>query len=306
MTRILSIGEAMLELSGAGQPDLWRVGIAGDTLNTAWYLRRLLPQGIDVGYLTRLGTGPFSDQALDFMAAEGISTAHVGRDARREIGLYAITLTGGERSFSYWRDTSAARGLADDPAALDAALSGCDLAYLSGITMAILAETGRAALLAALARARDAGCFVAFDPNLRPRLWQDEATMRDWVHRAASGADLVLPSFDDEARHFGDADPDATLARYLDQGAGQVVVKNGGGPIAFAAADGAGVVAGLEPETPRDTTAAGDSFNAGYIAARLQGAAPEHAIGRAHDLSRRVIRHPGALVREAVNPEAPR
>ena len=296
----------MLELSGADQADLWRVGVAGDTLNTAWYLRRLLPEGFEVDYLTRLGTGPFSQRALDFMAAEGIATAHVTRDPAREIGLYAITLTGGERSFSYWRDSSAARGLADDPAALRAALADCDLAYLSGITLAILPEPGRAALLSALARARDAGCMVAFDPNLRPRLWQDEATMRDWVHRAASDADLVLPSFDDEALHFGDADPDATLARYLAQGARQVVVKNGGGPIAFAGADGAGLVADLAPETPRDTTAAGDSFNAGYIAARLQGLPPEDAIGQAHDLSRRVIRHPGALVRQAFAPEGAR
>ncbi|WEF24824.1 sugar kinase [Paracoccus sp. S3-43] len=298
--RILSIGEAMVELGQADQPGLWRLGIAGDTLNTAWYLRRLLGADSQVDYLTRVGTGAFSQRMLDFLAAEGIGTAHIGRDPDREIGLYAISLKDGERSFAYWRDTSAARRLADDPAVLDAALEGAAVAYVSGITVAILPSEGRANLRAALTRARAAGTRVVFDPNLRPRLWADAATMRQGISDAAAGADLVLPSFDDEATHFGDADPQATVARYLALGAGQVVVKNGGGPIRFGGRDGCGAVTDLVPEAPVDSTAAGDSFNAGYLAAWLTGADCAAAIAAGHALSRKVIGHRGALVREAV------
>ncbi|CAM5523169.1 hypothetical protein FALB51S_04080 [Frigidibacter albus] len=150
MTRILSIGEAMVEMSRADQPGLWRMGIAGDTLNTAWYLRRLLGTGWQVGYLTRIGTGEFSQQLLDFLAAEGLDATHVRRETDAEIGLYAISLKNGERSFAYWRGQSAAKRLADDPAALAAALAGCGMAYLSGITLAILPPEGRQALLEAL------------------------------------------------------------------------------------------------------------------------------------------------------------
>ncbi|SCY41752.1 sugar kinase [Paracoccus tibetensis] len=300
MNRILCIGEAMVELSQAPQQGLWRLGIAGDTLNTAWYLRRLLPADWQVGYMTRVGTGEFSQKALDFMAAEGLDTRHIVREADREIGLYAINLKDGERSFSYWRETSAARRLADDEAPLAEALGGCGVAYFSGITLAILPPEGRARLLAALARARAAGTVVVFDTNLRPRLWSDTATMCREIEAAAAGADLVLPSFDDERTHFADASPEDTAARYLRGGAAQVVVKNGGGAIHFAGRDGSGCVDDLPPETPVDTTAAGDSFNAGYLAARLKGAKCEAAIRAGHDLSRRVIRHPGALVREAL------
>ena len=126
---ILSIGEAMLELSRSDTRELWRLGIAGDTLNTAWYLRRTLGTDWRVGYLSRVGTGEFSQKMVDFLDAEGIETAHVTRDADREIGLYAISLKDGERSFSYWRDNSAARHLADDPETLDTALAGCRIAY---------------------------------------------------------------------------------------------------------------------------------------------------------------------------------
>ena len=298
--RIISIGEAMLELSAAGETDLWRLGIAGDTFNTAWYLRRLLPKAFSVDYFTRVGTGEFSQQMLDFLAAEGVGTGHIARDPRREIGLYAISLKNGERSFSYWRDSSAAKLLADDPAALDRALAGARVAYFSGISVAILSDQGRANLRAALDRARADGTTVVFDPNLRPRLWPDAGAMRAGIEEAASGADLVLPSFDDEAAHFGDADAQATIRRYLALGAGHVVVKNGGGPMWFGGRQGTGDLAGLTPEQPVDTTAAGDSFNAGYLAAMLQGAACADAIRAGHALSRQVIRHRGALVPQAV------
>lgn len=297
---ILSIGEAMVELSEAGQPGHWRLGIAGDTLNTAWYLRRLLPADWRVSYCSRVGQGEFSQKMLDFLAAEGIGADHVTRDPRREIALYAISLKDGERSFSYWRDTSAAKGLADDPQALAAALDGVRIAYFSGITLAILPEPGRALLIEALSAARAAGTQVVFDPNLRPRLWSDNPTMRRDIETAAGIADLVLPSFDDEREHFGDADPQATVERYLARGAGQVVVKAGGDAIRHGGREGWGLVDGLTRERPVDTTAAGDSFNAGYLAARLAGKEIGAAIREAHELSRRVIRHRGALVREAL------
>ena len=294
---ILSIGEAMVEMSPAEAPELWRLGIAGDTLNTAWYLRGLLGPAWRVGYLTRVGVGPFSQRMVDFLAASGIETDHVGRDPQREIGLYAIELREGERSFSYWRDGSAARGLAADTGVLEAALAEARLAYLSGITLAILPPADRARLLGALDAARTRGVQVVFDPNLRPRLWEGAEAMRGAVEGAAAGADVVLPSFDDEAAQFGDADPEATVARYLRLGAGEVVVKNAGGPIRFGAADGgSGVVSDLVRATPVDTTAAGDSFNAGYLAARLGGDDHAGAIRAGHALSLAVIAHRGALV----------
>lgn len=304
MTRILSIGEAMLELSPADDSADWRLGVAGDTLNTAWYLRRLLPQDWQVDYMTRVGMGEFSRRMVDFLTGAGIGTAHVGRDPDREIGLYAISLKDGERSFSYWRDNSAARRLADDPAFMADALAGCDLAYFSGITLAILSPVGREALLAALAAARAKGTRIVLDTNLRPRLWSDPQTMCDTIHAASRHADLMLPSYDDEAAHFGDTDPQTTLDRYLSHGAGHVVVKNGGGKIWYQGADGCGKIDDLQTEIPVDTTAAGDSFNAGYLSAALQGKDCDTAIRAGHALSRQVIRHKGALVPAALDAAA--
>lgn len=286
----------MVELSASAEPSLWHLGFAGDSFNTAWYLRQLLPSEQAVGFLTRLGKGGFSQRMHSFIADAGIVTDHISIDPNREVGLYAIELKDGERSFSYWRGQSAARGLADDPATLDLAFADAEIVYLSGITVAILPPEGRDTLAAALTKAQAGGARVVFDPNIRPRLWEDAATLTAQITRFAGLSDLVLPSADDEAANFGDATPQDTIARYLAAGAGQVVVKSGGGPVWFGGADGEGCVDGLAKAQPVDSTAAGDSFNAGYLAATIAGAGPEQAIRKGHEVAMKVIGARGALV----------
>jgi sugar/nucleoside kinase (ribokinase family) len=188
------------------------------------------------------------------------------------VGLYLIELKDGERSFSYWRGQSAARRLAEDETRLNRALAGAEVAYLSGITLAILPPPDRARLLAALdgfPRARAAASPST--PTCAIRLWPSPEAMTDAVTEAARIADIALPSFEDDAGAFGDADPQACARRYAALGAGEVVVKNGAGRMA-ALVEGAWHAHDPDP-APQvvDTTAAGDSFNAGYLACRLTG-----------------------------------
>lgn len=290
--RFLAIGEAMLELSE--QSPLWALNVAGDTFNTAWHIKRLMGDGADVAYLTALGCDPFSDRIADFVASSGIDTRFIRRDPLRGPGLYAISLCDGERSFTYWRDRSAARHLADDAGVLAAALEWAETIYLSGITLAILSHDGRDRLLTALAAARAAGRRLVFDPNLRPRLWEDQETMCSVITRAAQLADVLLPSFDDEAQYFGDADLTACARRYGSDGGREVVVKNGGKDV-LVATDGTELLQPLTPVIPVDTTGAGDSFNAGWIAARHRGLDAMASLHVAHDLARHVVSIRGAL-----------
>lgn len=287
--RFLSMGEVMIELSAAG-PGLWRQGIAGDTFNTARYLAALRP-GWRVGYATRLGQDAMSDAALAAIGAAGIETGAITRDADRTIGLYMITLRQGERSFSYWRSQSAARLMAEDATWLVRSFESADVIYLSGITLAILSPAARDRLLQALAGRR-----VVFDPNIRLRLWEDAAAMRETITRAAGLAEIVLPSFDDEAAAFGDASLATTAARYASAGAAEVVVKNGNGPLALWSRGRLHDLPAPAPVALVDSTGAGDSFNAGYLAARLAGADPAAAVLAGQRLAALVVQHPGALV----------
>lgn len=293
LMRFLSVGECMVELSGTGEPGLWRQGFAGDTFNTAWYARMSLPTTASVGYLTCVGHDPISDAMLDFMAGAAIDTGDITRHPSRAPGLYMIDLRDGERSFTYWRDSSAARNLADDPNHLAEAFSRADLVYFSGITLAILSPDRRRALLGALALT---DARVAFDPNLRPRLWAGEDEMRDWIMHGAAVADIALPSFADEADHFGDADIEATAMRYLRAGPSEIVVKNGGDRM-LGHLDGQPVILPAPRRLhPVDTTGAGDSFNGGYLAARMRGADLPQAVEAGHELASRVIGWRGALM----------
>lgn len=166
------------------------------------------------------------------------------------------------------------------------------MVYFSGITLAILAPDRRAALIDRVAAC---GVTTAFDPNIRPNLWETPEAARDWITRAAKCMQIVLPSADDEAACFGDASPQATLARYAALGVPEIVVKNAGGTVHYH--DGSpGVLHDLEKRAPVDTTGAGDSFNAAYLAARLNGERAETAIRAGHRLAARVISRRGALV----------
>lgn len=302
--RVLVIGECMAELSPLETAGDYHLGFAGDTFNTAWYLARLR-RDATVSYLTAIGSDALSEQMRAAFVAGGIDDSHVRVLPDKTVGLYLISLDQGERSFSYWRGQSAARHLADDPEALARAMEAADLVYFSGITLAILEPAARDTLLAALRAARAAGKRIAFDPNLRPRLWSQPDEMTATIMQGAAASDIALPSFEDEACWFGDADPEATVARYRAAGAHAVVVKNGALPVHYRQGDEAGTVAVPPVARVIDTTAAGDSFNAAILAG-LGGAAPmPRIIGQACRLAGQVVQGKGALVPVDIAPPAP-
>jgi len=291
----LGIGECMVELSVAG-PGIWRQGFAGAVFNTLWYARAGLPENWTVDFHTAFGADPISQQMRVFIENAGIGCAQAPEIADRVPGLYAIHLDGAERSFSYWRDRSAARQMMRDPTPLWRKVARARLIYLSGISLAILPESDADTLLEGLRdHARD-GALIAFDPNIRPRLWRAAETMKDVITRAASVADIVLPSFDDERAAFGDSRTDDTAARYLAAGAAQVVVKNGDGPVLVTHVGGlqsfpVPVVHGVV-----DTTAAGDAFNGTYLASYLQTGDVTQSVRAAQACSGAVVCRKGALV----------
>ena len=296
--RIAIVGEAMIELSPAGPVDTLRIGVAGDTFNAGVYMSRLLRgRGAQVAYVTLLGDDAQSDRIANAMQAEGIDTALVGRVPGAMPGLYLIELDAkGERSFSYWRAHSAARQLfAPGTNVRPDDLAGFDVVFLSAITLAILGQPARDALHDWAQGFRAAGGRIAFDSNYRPRLWPDLATAQREVARFWGITDIALPSVDDEMALFGDADADAVIARLRGLGVSQGALKCGAdGPVAL---DGSGIRLDAAPVTSVvDTTAAGDSFDAGFLAAFLSGASVLDAMQAGHTLACRVIGHRGAII----------
>ncbi len=298
MIRVASIGECMVELTlPRGGGDAGRIAFAGDTFNAAVYLRRAAAPHVSVAYVTALGTDSLSDRMVDVFAAEGLDTSLVERRADRAPGLYAIDVdAAGERSFTYWRETSAARTLFALPATVTPdRLVGFDLIYLSGITLAILPQETRDALRDFLRSFRLAGGRIAFDSNYRPRLWPDVETARREIAALLVMTDIALPSLDDEMALWDLTDADAVLRRLHSAGIVRGALKRGPeGPLPLGAC---GILPDfIEAVRVVDTTAAGDSFNGAYLAALLADRPEAECLAAGHAMAAEVIGHPGAIM----------
>jgi 2-dehydro-3-deoxygluconokinase len=297
--RAVCVGEVLIEMA-RGADGRFSLSCGGDTFNTAVYLARA---GIDVAFATALGDDPYSDSIMALAAAEGVSGQLMLRVAGRLPGLCLVENgPAGERSIRTWREGAPARDLFEltDWMKIAESLLAARLIYFSGITLSLYSNTGLGRFLALLEAARAQGAKVAFDGNFRPRAWKgDLPRTRTVFIETLKRVDIALPTFDDEAVLWGDPSPEATVARLQAFGIGEIVVKNGPNSALVAAASAQEFVPVPEVMVPVDATAAGDGFNAGYLAARLSGVEPAQAAGAAHRLAGDVIRHPGAFVPRA-------
>lgn len=294
--KFLSIGECMVEFARSEQEYFWARNFAGDTFNTSWYFNALSSSSWSSEYFSCVGDDKISEEMLAFINAAGIETDNVPRLAGKSPGLYTIDLDGAERSFSYWRDSSAARALANNAELLKGVLANANEVYFSGITLAILPVEKRKVLISALSEAKQSGAQISFDPNIRPRLWEDTDSIKYWTHEAANASTRVFPTHDDEADIFSDDDLSATADRYEKLGVREVVVKNGADPCLVSVEGRRSEVIAEQVKNPIDTTGAGDSFNAGYLVARTNGQDASLSCSFAHKLSAKVIACYGALV----------
>lgn len=315
MAHIAAIGEVMVELApfpidtpetlntfsaGKGR-DIMALGFAGDTYNTSVYMSRL---GLQTDYVTNLGEDSYSQKIMQCMSNENIGTDMIQCIAGRSPGLYIISNTpDGEREFSYWRKEAPARELFSTPENSDAIfqkLKQCDCVYLSGITLAIIGEQSRQNLLVVLEKLRAAGVTIAFDSNYRPRLWRDKQEAQDAMLHIMQHTDIALLTLDDELLLWGDDTIEGAKARYANCNLRELILKRG-------AADAVIITTNSQVHIPVppvanviDTTGAGDTFNAGYLAARLQNKSAEDAARQGIRCAGIIIRHRGAVIEKSI------
>lgn len=292
------IGECMIELRHTSA-DALRLGFAGDVFNAAAYLARS-SRAVQVEFVTVTGDDPYSEAMRGAWRSYRVGDRLARRQPGGRPGLYLIRLDeAGERTFYHYRAESAARRLfgPDQPAGFDAEIARFDVIYLSAITLSILDGPARDRLLRLLAAARDRGALVVFDSNYRPSGWPCPSAAAAEISRVLALTDIALPTLADEQAVFGDADAAACVARLRGAGVPEIVVKLGADGCLVAAGDAAPVHVPAVPDAVVvDTTAAGDAFNGGYLAARLDGAPPPAAAAAGNALAAEVIAVPGALL----------
>jgi 2-dehydro-3-deoxygluconokinase len=298
-SRAICVGEVMIELLRESD-GRFAIACGGDTFNTAVYLARA---GADVGFATALGDDPYSDGIMALVAAEGVASEAILRVNGRLPGLYVVDLDpAGKQHFNFWRAEAPARDLFELPDwnRVAAGLITAKLIYFSGITLSLYSNVGLGRFLALIEVARQNGAKIAFDANFRPRDWRgDLSRTRTIFMEALKRVDIALPAYDDEAVLWGDPSPEATVERMQAFGIAEIVVKNGPNSALVVAQGAQEFVPVPELVVPVDPMAAGDGFNAGYLAARLAGETPPAAAAAAHRLAGQVIRHRGAIMPRA-------
>lgn len=303
--KIAVIGECMVELQKkAGE---FTQSFGGDTLNTALYLSRLTKaQQVQTSYVTALGLDPFSETMIQKWQAEGLNTELVLRIENKQPGLYYIeTDSTGERSFMYWRNDAAAKYLFDQTSSSELVdkLFEFDAIYLSGITLAILTENGRNTLFSFLEAYKAKGGQVIFDNNYRPKLWNNQREAIENYTKMLKFTDSALLTFDDEQLLYGDLYLEQCIERTTQAGVKEIVIKRGSKDCLVIDAEGAQYVPATRVDNVVDTTAAGDSFSAGYLAKRLCGGTAKESAFAGHTVAGSVIQHHGAIIPEQAMPK---
>lgn len=303
MKKIAIIGECMIELNGEPFGSMNQT-FGGDTLNAAVYLSRSCSEGVDIYYVTSMGTDALSDGMVQRWQQEGVSTNMVLRDSKRSPGLYLIqTDQTGERTFLYWRNQSAAKYMLrhHDFDKVEAALREMNMIFLSGITLAILEPNDRKKLIALLAELSSTGIEIAFDSNFRPALWPDDdnQTIKASYKALLEFCSLALITLDDEQAIWGDKTYQETLNRCKRFGTQKVVVKMGANGCVYQDFSMHEEPISVSTDIVRDvvdTTSAGDSFNGGFLASYLLGKDMQAACVNGNALAGIVIQHRGAIV----------
>lgn len=296
MKNVVLFGECMVELMRASK-GVMNQSFAGDVFNTAVYLKRTFKE-INVALVTAVGIDDLSDEMVDSFVAEDINTDFVFRTADKMPGLYAIkTDESGERSFSYWRDNSAAREIMKfiTDEVVDK-LSNADVFFYSGISLAVVLPEHRALFWQMIDRLKSNGVSIVFDPNYRARLWASLDETKAQYEQAFKTANKVLPGVDDFVQLYA-INTAAGVNTFCQQhDIGEVVIKNGEHGVLCFYNDKQYSVA-IEPaENVVDTTSAGDSFNGVYLGARLLQYDIDTSIKLAAKAAAIVIAHRGAIV----------
>ena len=259
---VVSLGEPLYEFSQIpGESGRYLQGFGGDTMNCAIAAAR---QGAKAGYITRLGDDEFGRQFLQLWRAEGLDISGVGIDPQSHTAVYFITHGADGHVFSYLRKGSAASRMrpADLPLEL---IREAKFFHTSGISQAI-SDSACDTVFAAVEAARGAGVRIAYDSNLRLRLWP-LARARAVIRATIAFADYFLLSMEDAEALCGEKDADAILDWCHEAGAKVVALKLGAAGVMGSDSKRREKIAGHAVNCV-DATGAGDCF-AGALLARM-------------------------------------
>ncbi len=272
MSDVITMGEPMAmfvadEVGSLDSISHYTRFLAGAEVNVSIGLSRL---GYDVAYVTKVGSDPFGIYIQNALKQEKIKTTYVSVDSLHSTGfqLKSKVLAGDPEVFYFRKDSAASHLTKHDIEKID--FTGTRHIHVTGIPLA-LSDSCRDAMEALIERGRELHIPISFDPNLRPRLWKDQATMISTINRIAALCDYVLPGREEAKVATGHSDIVKACEFYLRLGVKTVIMKDGPrGAFVHTGVQTYSVPGFLVPRVI-DTVGAGDGFAVGVISGLLDG-----------------------------------
>ena len=298
-------GECMIEISGdisslCSSNINMKVNFGGDTFNSAVYFSRLCKNNFKTFYFTAIGNDKFSEMMMKRFEFENLDTSLIKKIENKSPGLYSIhTNKSGNRSFSYWRNNSAAKFMLNqfNDKKMNNFFKECELFYYSGISSSILEEKYKKKLIQLASQAK----ITAFDFNFRKNLHSNLEKVRKSFIEINELVNVNFVSFDDIIDIFGQTDPFEFVKNISRPN--NIILLRLQDHIIYSYYGTVGRV-NVPIITAKDKTAAGDSFNGSFLAKETYGSHMkiESKILKSHELTREVIKYKGAIIPKSKMP----
>ena len=263
---VVCVGEALVDLlpdrrGALEEVETFRRSIGGAPANVAVGLARLATR---VGFIGLVGDDPFGRFLTRALSLEGIDTSAICHTKHGKTGLTFISLSeAGERSFFSYRDPAADILLAlEHVESANPMLQRAKVVHIGSSSLS--KDPARTATWRAVALAKEHGCLLSCDPNLRLHIWHDKAEAIQMTHRLIGQADILKISDDEAEVLFGTRDPERAAALVHSAGPTVVTVTLGanGAYLSSPTFKGASPARAVQVV---DTTGAGDGFCAGLL-----------------------------------------
>jgi len=290
---LIGIGECLIELY-EDAPNNFKQSIAGDVFNTLYYGARL---GLKTGFISNFGSDKLTKKILEVMDREGIDRSCTSHDENKANGLYLISNQGDEPHYSFWRSDSAARRTLEaiDMKKLSTYISSAKYFHFSVIILAVLRERDK---LISILRNLEEKPIISFDTNVRKGLWENIESLRNFLEESSSLIDILFVSKNDDENIFGKRVAQSAVDFYAGLGYKTVILRQGAGNVLVRTSEETLRIPVFKDVAIVDTTAAGDAFNAGFIASRLRGESIANSVRTGNGCAAFVIGRKGALAED--------
>jgi len=271
MKKILLFGEPMTlltttEVVSLDEANMFQKSLAGAEVNVAIGLTRLKHQ---VSYFTVLGDDPWGHYIKQKLKSENIDTSLVFFENKYPSGMMLKNqVSKGDPDIYYYRKGSAFSHI--DVSLLDKIdISQYDQLHITGIPLA-LSQNTKEVSFALAKRAKEAGVYVSYDPNLRPSLWKSEEDMIKTTNEMARYCDMILPGIKEGKILMGSDEPNEIAQYFINMGVKEIVIKLGEAGAFYASQKENFVENGFVVDEVIDTVGAGDGFAVGIISSHIE------------------------------------